>query len=155
MSETVDMIKLVKELPNRPRGRACIVLTHDYAGQKGWAMELAKQTGSEHVDLLDHFQENRELSEKISSLKIDRLFSLLQTICDRSILIVTGMEFFRATWVAQPNVLEDFAKHVETWTKSPATLFVLQFDSALAERNFIRYPQYLFMVDQKETYALT
>jgi len=149
------MIKLMHELSKRPRGRACIVFTHDNAGQKDWAMELAKQTGAEHKDLLDHFQEKQELAERISSLTVPRLFSLLRTISDKSVLIVTGMEFLKATWSAQHNALEDFAKHVETWTKSPAMLFVLQFDSALAERKFTRYPQYQFVVDQKETYALT
>ncbi len=149
------MIKLVQGLSKRPRGKACIVLTHDYTGQKDWAMELAKQTGSKHVDLLDHFQEKHELAEKISLLNVSRLFSLLRTICDKPVLIVTGIEFLKATWSAQFNALEDFAKHVETWAKPPAILFVLQFDSALAERNFTRYPQYQFVVDQKETYALT
>ena len=155
MSEPVDMIKLAQGLPKRPRGRACIVLTHNYAGQKDWAMELAKQTGSGYVDLLDHFQEKQDLAEKISSLNVPRLFSLLRTIGDKSVLIVTGMEFLKATWGAQHNVLDDFAKHVETWDNSPAILFVLQFDSALAEKKFTRHPQYQFVVDQKETYALT
>lgn len=154
MSEPVDMIKLTQELSKRPRGRACIVFTHDYADQKDWAMELAKQTGSEYVDLLDHFQEKQDLAEKISSLNVPRLFSLLRTISDKSVLIVTGMEFLKATWSAQHNALEDFAKHVETWIKSPAMLFVLQFDSTLAERKFTRYPQYQFVVDQKETLKL-
>ncbi len=155
MNEPVDMIKLMQGLQKRPRGRACIVLTHDYAGQKDWAMELAKQTGSQHVDLLDHFQEKQDLAETISSLNVSRLFRLLRTIGDKSVIIVTGMEFLKATWSAQHNALDDFAKHVETWTKSPTMLFVLQFDSALAERKFTRYPQYQFIVDQKETYALT
>lgn len=155
MSDPVDMIRLVEGLSKRPRGRACVILTHDYTGQKEWAMELAKQTGSEHVDLLDLFQENQDLGEKISSLNTPELFRLLQTRCDSSVLIVTGMEFLRATWGTQPNSLEQFAMHVETWSKSPAMLFVLQFDSTLAERKFTRYPQYQFVVDQKETYALT
>lgn len=155
MSDPVDMIKLMQGLPKRPRGKACIVLTYDYAGQRDWAMELAKQTGSGYVDLLDHFQEKQDLAETISSLNVSRLFSLLRTISDKSVLIVTGIEFLKATWSAQHNALDDFAKHVETWTKSPAMLFVLQFDSAIAERKFTRYPQYQFVVDQKETYALT
>lgn len=149
------MIKLVKGLPKRPRGRTCVILTHDFAGQKDWAMELAKQTGSEHLDLLDLFQENQDLGEKISSFSTPELFKLLQTRATSSVLIVTGMEFLKATWGAQPNSLEQFAMYVETWSKSPAMLFLLQFDSALAERKFTRYPQYLFVIDQKETYALT
>lgn len=155
MNDPVDMIKLMQELPKRPRGRACIVLTHDYDSQKDWAMELAKQTGSEHLDLLDLFQEKQDMAETISSLNVPRLFSLLRTTSDKSVFIVTGMEFLKATWSTQHNALDDFAKHVETWTKSPAMLFVLQFDSALAERKFTRYPQYRFVIDQKETYALT
>lgn len=149
------MIKLTQELSKRPRGRACIVLTHNYSDQKDWAMELAKQTDSGYVDLLDHFQEKHDLAETISSLNVSQLFSLLRTIGDKPVLIVTGMEFLKATWSAQQNALEDFAKHVETWTKSPAVLLVLQFDSAITESKFTRYPQYQFVVDQKETYALT
>jgi len=33
MGEPVNIIDLVSELPGRRRGRACMVLTHDYAGQ--------------------------------------------------------------------------------------------------------------------------
>ncbi|MBN1546048.1 MAG: hypothetical protein JW902_05240 [Syntrophaceae bacterium] len=155
MSDPVDMINLVQGLPKRARGKACVILTHDYADQKDWAMDLAKQTRAEHVDLLDHFQENQDLAETISSLNVSRLFNLLRTIGDKAVLIVTGMEFLKATWSAQHNALEDFAKHIETWNKPPAMLFVLQFDLALAERKFTRFPQYQFVVDQKETYALT
>ena len=34
MTDPIDMVALVQELPDRPRGRACIVLTHDYGHQK-------------------------------------------------------------------------------------------------------------------------
>ena len=37
MSDPVNMVQLVNSLPSRPRGRACIVLTHEYEGQKEWA----------------------------------------------------------------------------------------------------------------------
>ena len=52
MNRPLNMIKLVNNLPSRPRGKACIVLTHDYKGQREWAMELARQTDSDHIDLL-------------------------------------------------------------------------------------------------------
>ena len=44
MSDPVNIVQLVRDLPSRPRGRACIVLTHEYEGQKEWAAELARQT---------------------------------------------------------------------------------------------------------------
>ena len=154
MSETIDMIKLVKELPGRPRGRACVVLTHEYGGQKDWGGELARQTGMKHIDLLDLFAGNEELSEKVSSLTVKELFSLLQERGHSLVLIVTGIEFLTATWTGYVNATEQFASHVEMWSKPPALLFVMQFDAALAKRKFTRYPQYAFVVDQKETFAL-
>ena len=54
MSNPVNIVQLVNSLPSRPRGKACIVLTHEYEGQKEWAMELARQTDSEHLDLLEY-----------------------------------------------------------------------------------------------------
>jgi hypothetical protein len=41
VNESVDMIKLVKDLAKRARGRACIVLTHEYKGQNSWSERLA------------------------------------------------------------------------------------------------------------------
>jgi len=54
----------------------------------------------------------------------------------------------------QSNVTEQFASHVETWNQSPCLLFVLQYDKTLATREFRRFRQYTFVVDQKETLAL-
>ena len=55
MIDAVKMIQLVQELPTRVRGRACIVLTHEYESQEAWATELARQTSSDHVNLLELF----------------------------------------------------------------------------------------------------
>jgi len=43
---------------------------------------------------------------------------------------------------------------VETWNQSPCLLFVLQYDKTLATREFRRFRQYTFVVDQKETLKL-
>lgn len=155
MTEAVDMIKLVKKLPSRPRGRACIVLTHDYGGQKDWAFELAKLTGMDHIDLLDLFENEKDLSQNISSFQVADLFGLLTGESSASVLIVTGIEFLTASWAGQSGAFEQFAGQIEMWSKSPALLFVMQFDSFLAKRKFIRFPQYTFVIDQKETFALT
>jgi hypothetical protein len=155
MSDPIDTIKLVHELPKRPRGRACIVLTHEYLGQKSWASEISKQTKMSHLDLLDFFAKNDELSSKISSFSIKDFFSFLQAKKDTPVLIITGLEFLMATWIALANLAEQFCSHVETWNKSPALLLILQHISAIAESKFLRHPDKIFVIDQKNTLALS
>ena len=154
MNDPVNMVQLVRSLPSRPRGRACIVLTHEYDGQKEWAAELARQTDSEHIDLLELFAEDRTLGSRLGQFLIPGLFDFLKGRSRASVLIVSGMEFLKATWTGQSNVTEQFASHVETWNQSPSLLFVLQYDKTLATREFRRFRQYTFVVDQKETLAL-
>ncbi|WP_419656003.1 uncharacterized protein Dvar_51110 [Desulfosarcina variabilis str. Montpellier] len=154
MSDPVNMVQLVSSMPSRPRGRACIVLTHEYEGQKEWAAELAHQTKSEHLNLLELFSEDAELSRKISQFLIPSLFEFLKGYDKAPVLIVSGVEFLKATWSGQTNSVEQFASHVETWNQKPCILFVLQHDKIIATRKFRRYQQYTFVVDQRETLAL-
>lgn len=154
VSEAVDMIKLVEDLPKRPRGRAYAVLTHDYFGQKAWATELSQRSGAKHVDLLDLFADNEELASNVSSFSVDELFNLLQKQVGSPVLIVTGIEFLKAAWSGSANAFEQFAHRMETWEQLPAMIFVMQFDSELAKRKFKRFRQYKFVIDQKETLAL-
>ena len=154
MSEAINVVRLVKGLPSRPRGRACIVLPHEYEGQKEWAVELARQTDSEHIDLLELFAEDETLGSQIGQFVVSRLFEFLRGRSEAPTLVVSGIEFLKATWTAQPSAIEDFASHVETWNQSPCLLFVLQYDKIIATRDFRRFRQYKFVVDQKETLAL-
>lgn len=154
MNDPVNMVQLVRSLPSRPRGRVCIVLTHEYDGQKEWAAELARQTDSEHIDLLELFAEDRTLGSRLGQFLIPGLLDFLKGRSRASVLIVSGMEFLKATWTGQSNVTEQFASHVETWNQSPCLLFVLQYDKTLATREFRRFRQYTFVVDQKGTLAL-
>jgi len=154
MSDPVNIIQLVNGLPSRPRGRACIVLTHEYKGQREWAMELARQTDSEHIDLLELFDKDQSLSDKIGQFLVPSLFDFLNGRSQASVLIVSGMEFLKATWTGQLNAVEQFASLVKTWDKTPCLLFVLQYDKILATHDFGRRYQYIFVVDQKETLAL-
>ena len=154
MSDPVNMVQLVKDLPSRPRGRACIVLTHEYEGQKEWAAELARQTDSEHIDLLELFAQDTKLSSKIGQYLVPSLFDFLKGQSQAPVLIVSGIEFLKATWSGQSNVGEQFASHVETWDQKPCLLFVLQYDKIIATREYRRFRQYTFVVDQKETLAL-
>lgn len=154
MGEPINIIDLVSELPGRRRGRACIVLTHDYAGQKKWAAKLAGQTGSDHIDLLDFFSTNKELSAKISAVSVKDLFDLLKQQKDKDVLIVSGIEFLKAAWSGQTTIIEQFASMVSTWDKTPSLLFVIQHDKQLAEYNFTNRFQYTYLVDQRETLAI-
>ncbi len=164
------MVKLLRNLSSRPRGRACIVLTHEYEGQKEWAAELARQTDSEHLDLLELFVQNPELGSNIGRFSVPALFDFLKTVnkqpqyssfiihhselSSAPVLIVSGIEFLKATWSGQTNSVEQFASHVETWNQKPCILFVLQYDKTISTREFRRYRQYTFVVDQKETLKL-
>ena len=155
MSGAVNMLKLVDELPKRPRGRACIVLTHDYLGQRAWATELASQANADHIDLLERAVADESLGNSISMMSATDLFPWLQKQCQLSVLIVSGIEFLTATWASRASAMEQFASQVEMWSKSPALLFVMQHDSTLANREFTRFRQFTFVVDQKDTLALT
>ena len=154
VNDGIDIVKIAKGLPQRSRGNSCIVLTHKHEEQRAWAEELAVQTGAHHLDLLDHFVSHPDLAENIGQFTIQNLFDLLSSIRNQKVLIVTGLEFLLATWTGIPNAMEQFANQIEYWDKSPALLIVMQYDSALAARRFTRYPQYKFVVDQKETFAL-
>mgnify|MGYP007066220996 CR=1 FL=1 len=153
-NEPVDMVALVRGLPSRPRGKACIVLTHEYEGQKEWAAELARQTESEHLELLELFVQNTDLGNNIGQFLIPNLFEFLKKHDKASVLIISGLEFLKATWSGQANVVEQFTSYVETWNEKPCLLFVLQYDKVMATREFRRYRQYTFVVDQRETLAL-
>ena len=154
MNDPVNIIQLVNGLPSRPRGRACIVLTHEYKGQREWAMELARQTNSEHIDLLELFDKDQTLGNKIGQFLVPSLFDFLKGRSQARLLIVSGMEFLKATWTGQLNAVEQFASLVKTWDKTPCLLFVLQYDKILATHDFGRRYQYTFVIDQKETLAL-
>lgn len=154
MNDAVNMVQLVKSLPSRPRGRACIVLTHDYEGQNEWAEALARQTDSEHINLLELFVKDTTLSSQIGEFLVPNLFAFLRKRSKTPVLIVSGLEFLKATWTSQANAIEQFASHVETWNQTPCLLFVLQYDKVIATRAYRRFRQYTFVVDQKETLAL-
>jgi hypothetical protein len=154
MSDPINIVQLVKDLPSRPRGRACIVLTHEYEGQKAWAENLARQTDSEHLPLLDLFSKDAALANKIGEFTVPYLFDFLKNRSKSHVLIISGLEFLKATWAGQNSVIDQFVSHIETWNTNPCLLFVLQYDKTLATHEFKRFRQYTFIVDQKETLAL-
>jgi hypothetical protein len=154
MSDPVNMVQFVTELARRPKGRAAVVLTHEYEGQKEWATQLARQTNSEHINLLELFSKDLALSNEIEQFLVRNVFDFLKDQSQAPVLIISGMEFLKATWSGQSNSVEEFASLVKTWDKTPCLLFVLQYDKILATYNFGRRYQYTFVLDQKETLAL-
>jgi|APSaa5957512622_1039677.scaffolds.fasta_scaffold124422_1 hypothetical protein len=154
MSLPINMTEIVSELPSRSRGKACIVLTHDYIGQKEWSAELARQTRSEHIDLLELFGQNTDFGNRISHIMVPSLFELLKGYDKFPVLVVSGIEFLKATWSGQVNSIDQFASRVETWNQNPCILFVLQYDKFIATREFSRHRQHTFVIDQKDTLAL-
>ena len=154
MSDAVNMLGVVSQLPKQ-RWRACFVLTHDYLGQRDWAFELANQTGAEHLDLLERAAADEELGNAISTISATDLLPWLQKQSQSKVLIVSGIEFLAATWASRATAMEQFASQIEMWSKTPALLIVMQHDSTLANREFTRFRQYTFVVDQKDTLALT
>ncbi len=154
MSDPVDIVALVRALPSRPRGRGCIVLTHAYEGQREWAAELARQTGSEHIDLMALFVQDTDISRQIGQFHVPRLFEFLTGRSSAPVLIVSGVEFLKATWSGQPNAVSQFASLINTWDKSPCLPFAVQHDKELEKYDFGRRFSYMFVIDQKETLAL-
>lgn len=154
MSDPVNMVQLVRDLPSRSRGRACIVLTHEYEGQKEWAAQLASLTDAEHLDLLELFAQDAKLSSKIGQFLVPSLFEFSKNHGQASVLVISGMEFLKATWAGQSNAVDQFLSQLKTWDKNPSLLFVMQYDKTIASYDFGRRYQYTFVVDQKETLAL-
>lgn len=152
-NNAVDLIQLSKELPKRQRGRACIILTRDYPEQKTWATKLADLAGMNHVDLLDELVETGR-DCKMATFSVDGLFNYLADKVDSAVLVVSGIEFIKATWAYNPKAMDQFAHQVELWSKKPALLFVMQYEPLLATMQFTRFPNLQFVVDQQNTIAL-
>ena len=153
-TEAVDLIHLLRELPKRQRGRACIVLTRNYLEQKAWAAKLADIARAEHLDLLDELA-GSEQTCSMAGFSVEGLFKYLEGRSQATVLLVSGMEFIKATWAYNPGkTMAQFAKQVEMWTREPALLFMIQHDSLLANAQFRRFPDLRFVVDQQNTISL-
>jgi hypothetical protein len=154
MTDPLNMIEFVRDLGTRPRGRACIVLTDKYKDQKKWAKQLAQQTNSDHLDLLELFTQDTELGNKIGQFMVAKLYDFLEKYNTHAVLVVSGLEFLTATWTAQPNAIDEFLTQLKTWDKKTCLVFVLQHDKIIESYDFGRRYQHTFVVDQRETLAL-
>ncbi len=154
MNKSVDIVQFAKDLPSRSRGRACIVLTYKYEVQNKWAAELARQTNFKHLDLLEHFTRNSDLCKNLFKFQVSMFFQFLTNYSKHPMLIVSNIEFLKATWSGQENSIDEFTSRVENWATNPALLFVVQHDERIVNRDFRRFPQYRFVINQNETLKL-
>lgn len=155
MSAPVNMVLFVNALARRPKARAAFVLTHEYTGQKEWAEELSRRTDTAHINLIERFAKEPALSNQIEQFSVQHLLNYLKNKSQAPVLIISGMEFLKATWSSQPKAAQELASRVQTWNQSPCLLFILQYDKLIATYDFgSRYGQYTFVVDQRETLAL-
>jgi len=129
-------------------------MTHEYQGQRDWAARLAGLTDAEHVDLLELFHKEKQLADDLAPFPPEGLFGLLRDRAERDVVIVSGVEFLKASWSGRPDSAEEFSARLETWQGDPALVIVMQYDKSIAERPFRRFRQYTFVVDQRETIAL-
>ena len=153
-TEAVDLIHLIEDLPKRQRGRACIILTRNYLQQKAWAAKLAGIASTVHLDLLDELA-GSDKALKMAGFSVEGLFKYLENRPPTPVLVVSGIEFIKATWAYNPRkTMAQFAQQVEMWSRKPALLFVTQYDSLLANAQFRRFPDLQFVVDQQNTISL-
>ncbi len=153
MAKEVDIVRFIKELPTRQRGRACVILTRDYAQQKSWTEQLASIAEIEHINLLDELGSDQ--TSKMASFSVDGLFKFLQQKSTSSVLAVSGIEFIKATWAFNlQRSMDQFGQQIELWSKDPALLFVMQYDPMLANMKFTRFPNLQFVIDQQNTLKL-
>ena len=154
MSELIDSVQFVKTIVSRQRGRACAILTENYTDQERWAKNLAEKTGADYLNLLELFSNNTTLSDSVSQYTVEVFFNFLENRTEKDILVISGMEFLKATWSGISDNTRLFATQLSTWSKNPCLVFVLQYDKSLTDYNFGRRFTYQFVVDQRETLAI-
>ena len=156
MRDPVDIVDLVRTVSQRERGRGCIVMTHQVQGQKEWAAKLGEKSNAQHIDLLDVLDGNTAQAAELVRYTPEHLFDFLTEQAEKEVLIVSGIEFLKATWSGMGDAAQRFAALVESRQprSKPALVFVMAFDKAIAEYPFRRFRQHTFVVDQRETLAL-
>jgi hypothetical protein len=72
----LDLLKFCYELPAR-RNKAALLLTPDLRPQRACAAQIAAATGATHFDVLDAFQADATLTERLSGFSSDDFFALV------------------------------------------------------------------------------
>ena len=134
MPELIDMHRFAAELKSR-RNRAALLLCPHLGEQRSYAAQLAGAIGADHVDVLERFQQDESLMERLVIFSIDDLLALIAGQRNQPLVVVSGIEFLLGAWLSQgdPKQVKRFlCQKIELWTGQPAFILVTQEDSTLA-----------------------
>jgi hypothetical protein len=153
----LDLIKFSSELAAR-RNKAALLLTPDVREQHNLAARLANTLSVPHLDVLDRFRADTELTEQIAGFAPTDFFKLVGKEKSAPLLVISGIEFLLASWIAQSDakqVKRNFCQQIELWSQKPAFLLVAQQDSIFAEYLPTRHTGSPIIIQLSQTLALT
>ncbi len=139
------------------RNKAAMVLTPDWQAQKGYAAQVAEAVGWRHLDVLDAFQNDGALTERLVVFSLDDLFEWIRSQ-DAPGLVVSGIEFLLAAWLSQGDpkaVKTDLCRKIELWERKPAFLLIIHEDPVFANYQPQRHRGSSIILPMSQTLALT
>ncbi len=126
----LDLKQFSSELAVR-RNKAAMLLTTDLREQHACAAQLATAIGAPHLDVLDAFQADASLSDRLAAFSPDDFLALVAARTAQPLVVVSGVEFLLAAWLCQgetKQVKRDFCFKLEHWENKPAFILVAQHD---------------------------
>ncbi len=154
----LDLIQFCRELPAR-RNKAALLLMPELNGQREYAAQIASAASAAYFDVLDAFQADATLSERLAGFSSDDFFRLI-TSQSAPLVIISGLEFLLAAWISQgdPNqVKRQFCQQIELWDsrEKPAFLLVAQVDAIFSQYEPTRYRGSRIVISLADTQALS
>jgi hypothetical protein len=152
----LDLLEFSKELIAR-RNKAALLLTPDVTEQRAYANKLAGSVDAPHFDVLDRFQSDTKLSERLGGFSMGDLFALIAEQRLHSLVIISGVEFVLAAWLSQEDpkhVKHELCKKVELWERTPAFILVAQYDPVMAAYKPSRHTAGHLVIKLSETLSL-
>lgn len=155
-TELTDLRELAASLPGR-RNKAAMVLHPQITEQRTYAADLANAVGWPHLDLLNVFTDNPELTERLVVFSMSDFFDYLAQQKNAAGLVVSNVEFVLAAWLAQGkprDVKTEFCSRVELWERSPAFLLVTYDEAVLSNYQPTRHTGSPLILKTSQTLAL-
>jgi len=155
----LDLLKFCHELLAR-RNKAALLLTPDLREQRACAAKIAAATGATRFDVLDVFQADATLTERLSGFSSDQFFALVAAQKAQPLLIVSGLEFLLAAWLSQDNpkeVKRRLCHQIEMWEgrDKPPFLLVTQQDPVFAAYTPSRFTDGPLVIKLSQTLSLS
>jgi hypothetical protein len=153
----LDLVTFSNELATR-RNKAALLLTPDVREQGAIAAQVAVALGVPHMNVLDRFRADDKLVDQIAGFSPADFFRLIAREKSSSLLVISGLEFLLATWLAQGDAKQvklNFCQQVELWSQKPAFLLVTQQDPVFAAYQPTRHTGSQVIIEFSKTLALT